>query len=221
MAFVEGIEEKEEDPKFKWNPSKKRIQMTNCVAKAYRQLCDQHGKMVAKSFLDVGLSLPTDGSQDHLLSIKGFGHGKPIIGDYTSTDAEIEAYQHAYVKIPKIGENGEYILEDGTPLRQYGLLNNTQLKAALRARGIPGIGNKDKMIKALMADDSTHQPGCLEPDFEEGYIHWDGSQIGSQKQQAFTSNWQVLGYKHQAVDMGDWDEDSDGDEWSNTEEDGM
>ena len=76
------------------------------------------------------------------------------------------------------------------------------------------------MIKALMADDSTHQPGCLEPDFEEGYIHWDGSQIGSQKQQAFTSNWQVLGYKHQAVDMGAWDEDSEGDEWPDLE-DGM
>jgi hypothetical protein len=87
-----------------------------------------------------------------------------IIGDYTSTDAEIEAYQHAHVKIPEIGENGEYILEDGTPLRQYGLLNKTQ---------------------------------------------------------AFTSNWQVLGYKHQAVNMGAWDEDSEGDEWPNIEGDGM
>ena len=95
--------------------------------------------MVTKSFLNISLFLPTDGSQDHLLFIKGFGHGKPIIGNYTLTDAEIETYQHAHVKIPEIGENGEYILENGTPLRQYGLLNNTQLKAALRARGIPGM----------------------------------------------------------------------------------
>ena len=42
------------------------------------------------------------------------------------TDAEIEAYQHAHVKIPEIGGNGEYILEDGTPLRQYGILNYEQ-----------------------------------------------------------------------------------------------
>jgi hypothetical protein len=42
------------------------------------------------------------------------GHGEPEIGDYSQTDAEIEAYQHTHVKIPEIGENGEYILEDDT-----------------------------------------------------------------------------------------------------------
>jgi hypothetical protein len=65
---------------------------------------------------------------------------------YPLTDEEIEAYQQAHVKIPEIGENGEYMLEDGKPLRQYALLSNAQLRAALRARGIPGIGNKEKMI---------------------------------------------------------------------------
>ena len=104
-------------------------------------------------------------------SIKGFDHGTPIIDDYSQTDAEIEAYQQAHVKIPEIGENGEYILEDCTPLREYYLLNNSQLKAALRARGIPGIGKKEKMVKASLADDSTHYPGCFEPDFEAQYVH--------------------------------------------------
>jgi hypothetical protein len=135
--------------------------------------------------------LPSDGSQDHLLAIKGFEHGEPAIGDFSQTDEEIEAYQQAHIKIPEVGENGEYILEDGKPLRQYALLNNAQLRAALRARGIPGIGKKEKMIKSLMADDSTHQPGCLEFDFDARYIHWDGSRIGSQKRQALSSTWQV------------------------------
>jgi len=116
----------------------KRIQVIHCVAKAYKRFCDQHGDIVCKSFLDVGLSLPPDGSQDHL-SIKDFEHGNPIIGDFAQTDEEIEAYQRAHIKIPEIGENGEYILEDGKPLRQYALLSNAQLRAALRARGIPGI----------------------------------------------------------------------------------
>ena len=39
-------------------------------------------------------------------------HGEPETSDYFQTDAEIE---QAYVKIPEIGENGEGILEDGTP----------------------------------------------------------------------------------------------------------
>ena len=153
----------------------------------------------------------------HLLSIKGFEHGNPFIGDFAQTDEEIEAYQRAYVKTPEIGENGEYILEDGKTLRQYSLLNNAQLRGALRARGIPGIGKKEKMIKCLMADDSTHQPGCFESGFEALYIHWDGSQMGSQKQKAFSSTWQIQGYRHEVGDMGAWDEDSE-EEWPSLED---
>ena len=219
----EDTELKEEaNPDFKWTPSIKRIQITHCVGKAYERLCDQHGDIIRKSFVDVGLSLPPDGSEDHLLAIKGFEHGNPIIGDFSQTDKEIEAYQQAHVKIPEIHENGEYILEDGTPLRQYALLNNAQLRAALRARGIPGIGKKEKMIKSLMADDSTHQPGCLESNFDAHYIHWDGSQIGSQKQKDLSSTWQVQGYEHKIGDMGAWDEDADasseGEEWPSIED---
>jgi len=69
-----------------------------------------------------------------------------------------------------------------------------------------------------MADDSTHQPRCLESDFGAQYIHWDGSLIGSQKQQAFSSTWQVQGYEHEAGDMGAWDEDSEGEEWPSLED---
>jgi len=85
----ENTTHEEENPDFKWTASKKRIQMTHCVAEAFRTLREQHADMIAKSFLDVGLSLPADGSQDHLLSIKGFPHGEPEIDDYSQTDAEI------------------------------------------------------------------------------------------------------------------------------------
>ena len=83
----EDTELKEEaNPDFKWTPSIKRIQITHCVGKAYERLCDQHGDIIRKSFVDVGLSLPPDGSEDHLLAIKGFEHGNPIIGDFSQTD---------------------------------------------------------------------------------------------------------------------------------------
>lgn len=61
----------DENPRFKWTPSLKRIQMTHCVAKAFDRLRSLLGNMIKKSFLDVGLSLPPDRSQDHLLAIKG------------------------------------------------------------------------------------------------------------------------------------------------------
>ena len=77
------------------------------------------------------------------------------------------------------------------------------------------------MIKSLMADDSTHQPGCLESNFDAHYIHW-GSQIGSQKQKDLSSTWQVQGYEHKIGDMGAWDEDADasseGEEWPSIED---
>lgn len=74
---------------------------------------------MAKSFKDVGLYLAIDGSKDHLLSIKGYAYGKPEIGDFITPDKEIKEYQLAYKRVPKIGENGEYILANREPLRTY------------------------------------------------------------------------------------------------------
>jgi len=92
-------------------------------------------------------------------------------------------------------EDGEYILEDGKPLRQYALLSNAQLRAALRARGIPGIGKKEKMIKSLMADDSTHQPGCFESGFDALYCTYT-RMAAKWGLKAFCSTWQIEGYEH-------------------------
>ena len=75
---------------------------------------------------------------------------------FKQTKRSRPSYQQAHIKIPEIGENGECIhniLEDGKPLREYVLLINAQLRAALWARGILGIGKKEKMINlSLMAE---------------------------------------------------------------------
>ena len=114
----DSISREEKDPHFKWAANKKRIQMTHCVAEAFKLLREQHAGMITKSFLDVGLSLPlTEAKTTCLFPTASLKSGTiPRL-------AEIEAYQQAHVKIPEIGENGEYILEDGNPLRQYGILN--------------------------------------------------------------------------------------------------
>ncbi|KAG6090709.1 hypothetical protein E4U15_000062 [Claviceps sp. LM218 group G6] len=63
-------EEKEsgKDPKL-WSVSDKRIMTTHVVKDAIETL-KSRGDMVKKAFLDVGISINSDGSEDHLISIK-------------------------------------------------------------------------------------------------------------------------------------------------------
>jgi len=58
------------------------------------------------------------------------------------------------------------------------------------------------MIKALMADDSTRQPGVLELTIE-GYIGAEAKLDHKSRDEL------VPNYRHEQVDMGAWDEDSD------------
>jgi hypothetical protein len=90
----------------KWSVSDKRIMVTHVVADAWKRFCTEKQAVVCKAFQDVGLFLPVDGSQDHLLSIKGFGPDELQIGDYNQRDDEIETYH----ELPKIAENEEYEL---------------------------------------------------------------------------------------------------------------
>ena len=46
------------------------------------------------------VSLPPDGSQDHIFATEGFE-------DFTQTDEEIEAYQQAHVRIPEVDDELE------------------------------------------------------------------------------------------------------------------
>lgn len=198
-------------PKMKWTVSMKRVQTTRNVADAWEWLCREKSEMVAKSFIDVGLNLPTDGSEDHLLSIKGQGHGRPEIGAFHIPDEDIEDYQLAHQRMPEISETGDYILADGKPLRNYSWLSNSQLSDALRTRGIPGIGKaKAVMIAALKADDLTTKPGCSQMRVGD-YVHQGGNErafVDSQFQ------WQIQGYKHAIFgEIDSWESSEDeGDE---------
>ena len=174
-AYISRMEDR--DSSLKWTTSMKRIQTIENVADAFEWLYTERADMIAKAFKDVGLSLATNGSEDHLLSIKGYEHGKPDISDWNSVDKELEGYQMAHEKVPYIGENGEYILADGKPLRNYSILFKAQLQDALRYRGFTEIEpKKDEIIKLPKADNLTIRPGCKERLMED-YIHMGGETI--------------------------------------------
>lgn len=208
---------KEQDPKFKkWTVAQKRIQMTHNIADTMADFYNKKSALIAKSFVDVGLNLPTDGSKDHLLSIKDFGHGLPQIGDFTILDHDIEAWQKTHERIPEIGDDGEYIMVDGLPLIDYNVLTVEHLREAMRRRMVAGVGgNKASLVAALKADDLYRAIGQDTIQFE-GYIHDDSgpnwAALGQRKRQ-YTL--QIKGYIHElwspdeALNLDDDDDDED------------
>lgn len=79
-------EEMNKDPMMwlsgEFSVSDRRILITRCVANAWKQFhqCRQHN--IIKTFQNLGLSLPIDGSQDHCLHIKDISAEDLIIGDW-------------------------------------------------------------------------------------------------------------------------------------------
>jgi hypothetical protein len=64
------LAEKGED--FKWSVSDKRVMITYVVARACKRLNSAEGvKIVRKSFLNCGISILPDGSEDTFIKIKG------------------------------------------------------------------------------------------------------------------------------------------------------
>lgn len=54
----------------KWSVGDRRILMTHWIAHAWERVHKEHKEAIIKCFLNVGLALPVDGSQDHLLKVR-------------------------------------------------------------------------------------------------------------------------------------------------------
>jgi hypothetical protein len=142
-----------------WSVSQKRIMVTHVVAAAWRRFCSTKQELIQKAFKDVGLSIAWDGSEDHLLSIKGYEHGKPEIKDwrYVEEDKDMQEFQ----EIPFVGEEIDEYIEDSEvciSLDYRGLLKS-RLQALIIERGLPGRSkNRPEMVAILQRDDLEKRP---------------------------------------------------------------
>jgi hypothetical protein len=66
--------------------------VTHIVGEAWNQFCTKKS-LIEKSFVDIGLNIASNGSEDSKLSIKGYEHGKPEIGDWSRIDDNYEGFQ--------------------------------------------------------------------------------------------------------------------------------
>jgi len=76
-----------------WTVSDKRIMATHIVGDAWERFCIEKKGVIEKSFQDLGIFIAADGSQDDLISIKGFEKSELIIGNYYQRDPQFEHYQ--------------------------------------------------------------------------------------------------------------------------------
>ena len=83
--YMDTREEAGEDIE-KWTTSQKRVMVTHVVGEAWNQFCREKKSLIEKSFVDIGLNIASNGSEDSKLSIKGYEHGKPEIGDWSKID---------------------------------------------------------------------------------------------------------------------------------------
>lgn len=106
--YIEEAEDLWVDENFdKWESGSysvgdRRVLMTKWVAEAWEKVHKDHQDAIINTFRNVGLSLPTDGSQDHELSIRDLPN--IIVGDWTKVP---EATIENPIVIPDNGETIE------------------------------------------------------------------------------------------------------------------
>ena len=155
MNYHEDItynkEHEEWSDSLKWDKSKKRIVTTQAVAKAWEQLCTEKRfiELVKRSFVDTGISVAADGSEDHLIHIKDW-NGE--IGDFTQRNMEIEKYQNRLYTTVEEAEELE-IAEEGVVQRDYRLMTHSQLNKRLEQKNKSGKKSLKKAEKARVLEE--------------------------------------------------------------------
>ena len=159
----------------KWSISQKRVMVTHVVGEAWNQFCIAKKDLVEKSFIDVGLNIALNGLEDSKLSIKGYDHGKPEIGDWSRyNDCNYEDFQ----ELPETNELDEFIKEEEVCITtNYRGLWRSRLVELMKERGLQGLGlRRAEMVEVLQEDDRISQLYCTEWQIEN--YHYSSNNVG-------------------------------------------
>jgi hypothetical protein len=120
------------------------------------------------------LNIASNGSEDSKLSIKGYEHGKPEIGDWTRIDDNYEGFQ----EVPQTDELDEFIKEEEVCITSnYRGLLRSKLQELIKDRGLQGLGlRRAEMVEVLQEDDWISQLYCTEWQIEN--YHYNSNNTG-------------------------------------------
>ena len=165
----------------KWSVSQKRVMVTHVVGKAWDQFCKEKKGLIEKSFVDVGLNIALDGSEDSKLSIKGYEHRKPEIGDWLQIDDENSNCEGFQEVIQKNDELDKFIKEEELCITtNYRGLLRSKLEELIKERGLPSSGlRRAEMVQVLQDDDRISQLYCTEWQIGNYHYHCNSNNIGN------------------------------------------
>jgi hypothetical protein len=133
--------------------------VTHVVGEAWNQFCTTKKSLIEKSFIDVGLSIASNGLEDSKLSVKGYEHGKPEIGDWSQIDDD---NYKGFQEVPQADELDEFIREEEVCITtNYRGLLQSRVRELIKERGLKGLGlRRAKMLEVLQEDDRISQLHC-------------------------------------------------------------
>jgi transcriptional/translational regulatory protein YebC/TACO1 len=143
---------------FKWSVSDKRVMITHVVARACERLNSAEGaEIVRKSFLNCGISILPDGSEDSFIKIKGI---KDDEINFTGWETAEEIVIEDDAPVDSLCDDEELIEADDDDLlllTRYHEEVVKKLQARLRKRGLKTSGRKAELIHRLRDDDNSQK----------------------------------------------------------------
>ena len=135
--------------------------MTTHVVAAAAQRLREKPDLVRKSFIQCGISIAADGSQDDLIKIKDIPSSEiDFSGWETQEDSTINQREEAYMELSTEGDLlQEFHLpgEDYMPRNNYRGLFHKELKELCRQRGLKVSGAKRELIGRLEQEDQRFE----------------------------------------------------------------
>jgi hypothetical protein len=133
-----------------WAVKDKRIMMTNVVAKVWHTVCTEKQDLIVKSFIDTGIAIRPDGSQNHLVNIKGIPNSS-LVWDGWEEAVDIKIKMEDHEELPAVLDDllaFQTATEDMVGLSRYGLMPKDELVRLCKYYGLKVSGNKASLVES-------------------------------------------------------------------------
>jgi hypothetical protein len=136
----------------KWSVSDKRVMTTHVVAEAWQKL-QTRSELVQRSFQQCGISVAPDGSQDHLIRLKGIEKDKIDFQGWENAE-DITVKMEAEDEIPIALDELELFVQAHEELTTYTMLNCASLQELCKERGLKTTyKRKQELVQRLQSHD--------------------------------------------------------------------
>ena len=174
-ATEEYMDKLDEGVAKKWTVSERRVMTTFVVAAAARKLAEK-ASLVQKAFIECGISILPDGSQDHLINVKDIPSSDIDFTGWETQEAPtiMQEEEDDFTELSQLSDSLDEFTrqgEDYLPQNCYRRLLAKELKENCKGRGLPVSGAKIVLIERLEKDDRRlKEVACLTQTTEDSIL---------------------------------------------------